>query len=118
MATHLTSSDYGPNIPGLGFIKRRGYGFSYQGLCQWSYGVRKSSRGQNTEYQKDKWASGIEGEGMDKSVLIIMGVSERGRRSWEETQNKFIFQNCTLNCPDVSLQAAKFKLVSCQALDS
>lgn len=53
-----------------------------------------------------------------KESTLITGIFPRGRQGWEEIQNKFLFQNFVLNCPYVSPQAAKFKLLSCQALDS
>lgn len=56
-------------------------------------------------------------EGIVESTLT-MGVFKRGRQGWEEIQNKFFFQNFVLNWPCVDLQAAKFKLLSCQVLDS
>lgn len=53
-----------------------------------------------------------------KQSTLIMDMFERGRQGWEGIHSKFLFQNFVLNCPYVSPQAAKFKLLSCRVLDS
>lgn len=47
-----------------------------------------------------------------------MSRLERGGQGWEDIQHQYLFEDFIQNCFYVCLQAAKFKLLFCQVLDS